>query len=130
MANLILNILRYILTIPLALIGAIIGTNYLPYLFLLYVPVGSIAYDIALFATQNIFFVLIPLIVLYNCPPKKHIKIVTTLGLIYCVMWALTIILEIILSSFIWTDLLKAIIQIITITLYLLSFSDENINTY
>ena len=126
MKDLILNILRYIVTIPLALIGAVLGSLLLPYAFVFYFPVGSMAYDFTWFATSNVCFVLIPLIVLYNCPPKKHTKIIVTLGLLYSIMWVLAIILSIVLRNFYWSDLGKAIIQIITIISYLLSLPDES----
>ena len=126
MKDLILNILRYIVTIPLALIGGILGSLLLPYAFVFYFPVGSMAYDFTWFATSNVFFVLIPLMVLYNCPPKKHIKIIVTLGLLYCIMWVLAIVSAIVLRTFIWSELGMAIIQIITIVSYLLSLPNES----
>ena len=126
MKELILNILRYIFTIPLALVAALLGTTILPYLFVLYIPVGSIAYDIFFFATQNVFFVLLPLMVLYNLPPKKYVKTIATIGIIYCLLWVFAIILEIVSNVFVWEELAKAIIQIITIVSYLLSLPIEN----
>lgn len=125
MKVLILNILRYIFAIPLAFIAAILGSLFLPYVFVAYIPVGSIMYDIVWFISSNIAFVLLPLFVLYNLPPKKHIKLIVTLGLIYCIMWVLSIILSIILSNFVWSDLAKAAIQIIAIIYYLLSLPTE-----
>ena len=65
MKVLILNILRYIFAIPLAFIAAILGSLFLPYVFVAYIPVGSIMYDIVWFISSNIAFVLLPLLVLY-----------------------------------------------------------------
>ena len=126
MKDLLLNILRYIVAIPLALIGAVVGISLAPYLFVMYIPIGSIAYDITWHITSNIFFVLIPFYILYTVPPKKHIKTLCTIGLIYCIIWVLTIILEIINQTFSWERLINAIIQIVTIILYLLSLPVEN----
>lgn len=127
MKDMLLNITRYILTIPLALIGAVVGTTLAPYLFVVYIPVNSLAYSIVWYITSNIFFVLIPFAILYTVPPKKHIKPLAVFGVLYCILWVLAIITELITKTFLWEQLGNAIIQIITIISYLLSLDKENI---
>lgn len=127
MKDMLLNITRYIVAIPLAIIGAIIGSTLAPYLFVVYIPIDSLAYSIGWYISSNVFFVLIPFAILYTVPPKKHIKILATLGILYCIFWIGTIILEIIFQTFYWEQLGNAIIQIITIISYLLSLDKEQL---
>jgi len=122
----ILNILRYVLTLPCAFLGCILGTLIVPYVFTAYFAPDSLIYNITFYIISNVFFVLAPLAILYYMPPRKFPKTIYTIGIIYSVFWVFTIIAEIIFGAFSLRDLGNAVIQIATIIYFIFTVSNDN----
>ncbi len=124
----VINIFRYVFTIPVAILGAILGSMFIPYIFTMYFLPGSLIYSIVFAVSSSISLVLIFFNILYYMPPKKHTKIITVLGALYILMWIISLILSIILEIFEVNQLINAIIQTLAIIGFLIKINEEENN--
>ena len=89
----IIDILRYVFTIPATILIWLLATNVVPFFFTMYFLPGSAIYEITQFTVQNVVFVASFLLCLYYIPPKHHLKIITVISGIYLVWLAFCIIM-------------------------------------
>lgn len=123
-SEIVLDIIRYIFTIPCALIGGILGTWLLPYLFTMYWLPGSLIYEIVYFIVGGISMVCVPMAILYYMPPKKFPKAIITLSIIWLVLYAVATIATLFLDAFSWTYIGYLICQTLGVVWFIAYYID------